>query len=155
MSDNNESDSINSEINENDKKFDSHVADICVNTSIVKEELDIVSNISSVINANSNFSRMRDSSSVYSNVLPSTDFNSKKIRDASSDELAETKKISMLLNLKDKEIRELKKNYEILKNKYNENKKKLINNYEKYKSARTVNFNTKKLICQMIMNKSK
>ena len=105
MSDNNESDSINSEINENDKKFDSHVADICVNTSIVKEELDIVSNISSVINANSNFSRMRDSSSVYSNVLPSTDFNSKKIRDASSDELAEKKKISILLNLKDKEIR--------------------------------------------------
>ena len=155
MSDNNESDSINSEINENEKKIDSHVADICVNTSVVKEELDIVSNISSVINANSNFSRMRDSSSVYSNLLPSTDSNSKKVRDSSNDDIVETKKISMLINMKDKEIRELKKNYEMLKNKYNENKKKLLNNYEKYKNARTVNFNIKKLICQTIMNKSK
>ncbi len=148
-----DNDSVNSEINEHDKPITSNKFQILVNN--MKDE-DNMSRISSVINNRiSTPDKPRDTMSIYSTAQPSTESHSKKLFQQNTDELNEAKRISMLINLKDKEINELKKNYEMFKKKYNENKKKLLENHQNYQSAKNVNVEIKKMICHLIMTKSK
>jgi hypothetical protein len=61
----------------------------------------------------------------------------------------------MMIKLKEKEIKMLTKNYEDIKTKFTQTKKKLEVSSERFRKARAVNINIKKLICKFIMNKNK
>jgi hypothetical protein len=61
----------------------------------------------------------------------------------------------MMIKVKENEMKMLTKNHEDLKSKYSQAKKKLEGINDRYKKARLVNLNIKKLICQAIMNKNK
>jgi hypothetical protein len=65
----------------------------------------------------------------------------------------ELKKISMMLRLKEKEIKDKTSMYQSLKEKFIENKKNLQKNREIFNEQKITNLNIKKLICGVIKQK--
>lgn len=61
----------------------------------------------------------------------------------------------MMLNIKDKEIKEAQSKFDTLQKKIDKNKKKLENNKKNYEKVRRINMQIKKLICSGITYKEK